>query len=479
MAPPSISSQLNEATAPPVTILRPLKGIDSNLRENLRSSFLQVYPNFELILSVADESDLAVGVVRELMSEFPKVDAKLLIGERIVGVNPKVNNLVRGYEKAKHDIIWILDSNIKVTNECLGLAVDILCGDSANGLVHHLPSVTHEQNSTPSLGSRVEWCVINTSHAKMYTAINSTSFGLASCVVGKSNLFRRSDLCGVGASADQISKGLEKFGKYMSEDNCIAQTILRHGKKHVLAPYGLAVQTHSSSSAMTLRDCVERHTRWKRTRKFSVPLATLVEPLTELVVNGVMGALGWKWLVGVNPYLFFFAHFIVWLGCDILIAGSLDPESRFPVGPWFLKELFALPHYLFAVSGSTVNWRGKLLKLRWDKTIVAVENKTRIFDDSHIIEETIKIDSQAITQPSEKIFTQGISPKISISHSQNCTKTLIIAKETLEEALTSSKKKKDRKPVFESHLFLKKKHRYSVMLNNSANAKEDNFNQKI
>lgn len=72
--------------APGVSILRPLKGLDPNLYENLESTFVQEYPNFEILLSVADEDDQALTVVRELMSQYPQVDAKIIIGAHVMSV---------------------------------------------------------------------------------------------------------------------------------------------------------------------------------------------------------------------------------------------------------------------------------------------------------------------------------------------------------------------------------------------------------
>ena len=73
------------ATAPPnsvpgVSILRPLKGLDANLYENLESTFTQEYPNFEIILSVADEQDQALPVARDLISKYPSTNARIIIG---------------------------------------------------------------------------------------------------------------------------------------------------------------------------------------------------------------------------------------------------------------------------------------------------------------------------------------------------------------------------------------------------------------
>ena len=69
---------------PGVSILRPLKGLDTNLYENMESTFTQEYPNFEILLSVAEDDDQALPVVRELLSKYPNVNAKLIIGMLIL-----------------------------------------------------------------------------------------------------------------------------------------------------------------------------------------------------------------------------------------------------------------------------------------------------------------------------------------------------------------------------------------------------------
>ena len=67
---------------PGVTIIRPLRGIDCNMYENLASSFRQDYPLFEIVFSVAQPNDPAIAVVRDLMKQYPKVDARLIIGKQ-------------------------------------------------------------------------------------------------------------------------------------------------------------------------------------------------------------------------------------------------------------------------------------------------------------------------------------------------------------------------------------------------------------
>lgn len=65
--------------APGVSILRPLKGLDTNLYKNLESTFIQDYPKFELLLSVDDEHDQALSVVHDLLTKYPNVNARIII----------------------------------------------------------------------------------------------------------------------------------------------------------------------------------------------------------------------------------------------------------------------------------------------------------------------------------------------------------------------------------------------------------------
>ncbi|KAJ3155380.1 hypothetical protein HDU86_004282 [Geranomyces michiganensis] len=378
---PSFSSSSSARTADPqgVTILRPLKGVDYNMVENLTSSFVQDYPLYELIFAVADAKDPAIEVVRELIARFPEVDAKLLIGCVEVGMNPKINNLHRGYMTAKYDIIWILDSNVYVQPGCMSRSVHELIQPGI-GLVHHLPCGVRPL----TYGARLEQAFLNTAHAKMYVTINKIA--VASCLIGKSNMFRRSDLVSLG--------GLENFGKYMSEDNIIGEALWAKGLRHAMTT-DLAYQTLGE---LTVVDYFLRRARWIRIRKYATTVATLLEPLTESIVNGLLAA----WGIGVlwanhnstsgdadsdvaaanynNTFpctAFLIAHFAIWMASDWIIASTLDRATRETLGrfftAWCVRELVAFPLWVYAMAGSTVDWRGKHFWLNRDGTVSAAE----------------------------------------------------------------------------------------------------------
>ncbi|KAI8924347.1 glycosyl transferase family 21-domain-containing protein [Entophlyctis helioformis] len=311
---PARSPRLTRSTAPPVSILRPLKGIDFNLEANLESSFLQDYPNFEIILPL------------------PR--------EQIVGVNPKVNNLIRGYNAAKSDIVWIMDSNISVDHSALARAVDIM-QEPGVGLVHHVPCGVYTQ----SLGSLLDAVFLNTAHARMYSTINS--LGVASCVVGKSNLFRRSALEDIG--------GLAYFGQFMAEDNIIGMAVMNKGFKHRVSP-DLAYQ---SLGASTLTD-------------------TLYEPFSESLVACALAGWALNATLGVPFWPFVTLQFLGWFISDAFVSWVIHPGSvrgggwtdfRMFALAWLLREVSALPVYLWAMSDSQVNWRGKRYYLHTDGTV--------------------------------------------------------------------------------------------------------------
>src|SRR5215472_14104252 len=87
--------------AAPVTIVRPVCGVDNFARETLGSSFGLDYPDYEIIFCVAHGDDPVVTLVRELIAAHPEQRARLLIGDDRVGPNPKLNNVVKGFDAAR------------------------------------------------------------------------------------------------------------------------------------------------------------------------------------------------------------------------------------------------------------------------------------------------------------------------------------------------------------------------------------------
>ncbi|KIY45783.1 hypothetical protein FISHEDRAFT_66827 [Fistulina hepatica ATCC 64428] len=370
------------SSVPGVSILRPLKGLDTNLYENLESSFTQDYPNYEILLCVDNENDQALSVVRDLIAKYPRVNAKIVISTEEVGVNPKINNLLQPYRQAANDILWVIDSNIIVEPGTLARSVDALIGPPPGSLmkrkskrisvVHHVPFAFSTESWT---GSCIEEAFLNTNHAKMYIAINTV--GVDSCVVGKSCLYRRSDVERVNGSLEQVPSldaggkqpgqcGLPAFGRFLAEDNMIASALWHElDTRHDLS----CDVAKNVVGRMTLSDYFWRRVRWIRVRKHMVLVATLLEPFTESVMLACIASLCFRRLFGIHPLLTVVCHYIPWIYVDLDVYNSLAghplPASirwRFMCG-WMAREIMAFPIFLYAISGSEITWRGRRYRL--------------------------------------------------------------------------------------------------------------------
>ncbi|KAJ1922551.1 Ceramide glucosyltransferase [Tieghemiomyces parasiticus] len=352
---------------PGVSIIRPLKGVDPDLDRNLRSSFEQDYPRLEIIFTAEDGDDPAIPVARALIAEYaPRIAGRVVVSTQRVGFNPKINNIIDGFESCQYEILWMCDSNVYSDSGCLSRSVDQLERTSRPvGIVHHLIYAAQPVG----FGAWLETMFINTVHAKMYLAINAS--GAASCVVGKSNVYYKRHLDALG--------GLKPFSSYMAEDNTIAQAFWKRGWKHRMTS-DLATQ---SLGRMTLADYFTRRMRWTRTRKYNVTFATVVEPVTESLMCGLLAAFSFHHFYGVPPLPFFGAHLLAWFVCDLqifrcLAQGQLPCSFAYWAWVWICRELFALPLYIYAVVGNRVSWRGRQFKLSLQGTITPVDGKVDI-----------------------------------------------------------------------------------------------------
>lgn len=465
--------------APHVTAIRPVKGLEPHLYDCLAATFRQDYPRDKLTicLCVSTRDDPAYPVLCKLVDDFPDADARVLVEEEdpllqsngpnayTLGPNPKIRNMSRAYREAKGDIIWIIDCNVWVGKGVCARMVDRLCGTGSTSgrkykFVHHLPvavDVTGEdilqrerqvladasrESSIPSYalsadrpedsvsntiatgGGRLEELFLSSAHAKMYTAINTVL--VAPCIVGKSNMFRRSHLDYLTApsstSSDPRHPGIDYFSENICEDHLIGDLLWRKKVreenefkeswgKHAMVFGDLAIQPVAN---MQLRAYIARRVRWLRVRKFTVLLATLVEPGTESFVCSLYGA--WGVTTALAPCLerkgfgfasrlstwsafftFFALSIAFWIFVDWTLyiklhsAKTVEVDKDTPpfarltrrdpshttrrsflqwLAAWWGREMLALPIWVSAVYGGvTVVWRDRRFKVGFDAKV--------------------------------------------------------------------------------------------------------------
>lgn len=359
-----------------------------------------------------------------------------------LGPNPKIRNISRAYREAKGDVVWIIDCNVWIPKGVAGRMVDKLMGYLPHGqhttpyrFVHQMPievdippaatdtAASHKSESLFSRilslgGGRLDEMFMATSHAKFYGAINAV--GIAPCIIGKSNMFRKSHLDkytnpkynpNLSATEANRGRGIDFFSSYICEDHLIGDLLWKADipgfKQHGLVLGDLAIQP---MSGMSVRAYCARRVRWLRARKFTVLLATLVEPGVESLLCNLAFAyaattlplfennfsipptwtsMGLLWLMGVT----------IWMGCDRAVfqrlhrchavqvdentpsfakGSSAEGRSRRPfrewLPAWLGRELLAFPVWTKAVLlGRTVKWRGRSFKVRPNMSVYAVD----------------------------------------------------------------------------------------------------------
>ncbi len=100
--------------SPPVSLLKPVRGVDFGSYENFASFCVQDYPEYEILFCVNEMSDAAVPVIEKVMQEFPGRDIRILSDAPQIGSNRKINNLALLTSEAKHEILLQTDGDVRV-----------------------------------------------------------------------------------------------------------------------------------------------------------------------------------------------------------------------------------------------------------------------------------------------------------------------------------------------------------------------------
>jgi ceramide glucosyltransferase len=322
----------------PISVMKPLCGAEPGLDGNLETFFQLEYPEFELLFSVASEKDPACEMVRKLMLQYPEVQAKLIVGAMDVGLNPKINNLVRSYRRAKYEVMLISDSNVRVAPDYLKRMVVNLGEDV--GMVSSIIS-----GSNPSgLGGLLEATYLNTFYAKTMTLASAIGFP---CVIGKSMMFTRTVMERMG--------GILSLKDYVAEDYTSGRKVIGLGLRVVVMSE--PVTQHIGDYAFEI--FWNRHVRWGRIRKLQSPPAFFIELMLGSLVSGILGALVFRHLYGVPIQIFLPLHLLYWLSCDSIVMSVMGQKMTLRgLAVWTLRELSYLPLWIQIASSNSIMWRG-------------------------------------------------------------------------------------------------------------------------
>lgn len=329
---------------PAISILKPLKGLDVELFQNLSVLCRQDYERYQVIFGVADADDPAVAVVRELQAAYPQVDIELVIDGRVYGTNHKVSNLHNMYQRAKHEVIVIADSDIRVGTDYLRGLIKPLQA-SGTGLVTCL----YRARNAGGLATRIESLFINTDWCHMVLVarkVERTSYAFGATIAMKR------------AILDEIG-GFLPIADYLADDYQLGQRVVEHGYQAVLADQVL----ETVISLGSWRRLVQHQLRWARTYRICRPGGYFGSVLTHGTLWAVLNVL----LHGFGPLSLLASGTVLALrhaSAAMLCWRYLQTDTR----AWELlllapKDLFISFIWFLAFAGDTVTWSGRRFRV--------------------------------------------------------------------------------------------------------------------
>ena len=332
-------SHAEGTSLPSVTILKPLKGLDIDLYDNLLSFCRQDYPTFQIIFGVADADDPAVPVVRRLQAAYPRVPIDLVIDGRICGTNYKISNLHNMYRAAKHEVIVIADSDIRVGSDYLRRIVEPL-SDPKVGVVTCL----YRAVSSGGLPTLIESLFINTDFAPSILVARLVE--TRRYAFGATIALRRSVLNEIG--------GFLPLANYLADDYYLGNRVAGCGYEVVLSD--LVVETVLAVGSW--KRLFDHQLRWARTYRNSRPASYFATVFTQGTLWATLNLLynfgdGRAALVTALMY-----------GLRILTASAI--ANRYLGAPIRLheallvppKDLFLSAVWALAFVGDNVHWSG-------------------------------------------------------------------------------------------------------------------------
>ncbi|MET0284290.1 MAG: glycosyltransferase [Polyangiales bacterium] len=334
-----------DATLPPVTLLKPLKGLEEDLERCLLSFFAQQYPGpLEIVFAAATRDDPALRIARQLAERHPHVRARFVLTDAHWGLNPKVSNLQGALRAANTDLVLQTDANVWAPPTYVR---DIVCellredGSLLSSLVTGI--------GESSLGAAVENLQLTAYVAPAVCC--AWVIGRVPCVIGKSMLFRKSELRALG--------GLELVKDSLAEDFLIGQTYADAGKKVILS----ATPIRNVNVDMPLERSVQRHARWLKMRAVIHPLSFVADVLANPIALALLlcCASGLDSLYGWAALAIACTKTVIDGLMVRVIRGSWMPARFVLLVPF--KDLLMLAVWFYASCSRSVVWRGTRFRL--------------------------------------------------------------------------------------------------------------------
>jgi len=327
--------------APPVSILKPVRGRDPLFYDAIRSHAAQWYPDFEILFGVADPDDPALRDIAKLRREFPRVPIRV-IATANDAPNRKVGSLEILSREARCDTMLVNDGDITVDTDYLARVISLLKDDDV-GLVTCL-----YRGRGMSLAARAEALGVATEFAPSVLVARLLSSG--GFALGATMAFRRRELDAIG--------GFAPIREYLADDYQMGARISALGKR--VAMSDTVVETNLGAGSW--KDVWKHQVRWSRTLRISRPGGYFGYGVTQATVWCLVAA-----LFG-HPRLAL-AGVAVRLAAAFFALRAVGQAGVFRLAAAPFRDLFGFAVWCAGLGGGGVEWRGTRFRLFRDGRI--------------------------------------------------------------------------------------------------------------
>jgi ceramide glucosyltransferase len=340
----------------PASIMIPLCGKDFEAYENYASFCRQDYPNYQIVFGVNHEADTSIPVIRKLMADFPERDIALVIDAGSIGENPKVNNLNNMLKRAKHGVIVLVDSDIRVAADYLATIVSEL-SDEGVGLVTCL----YRAGEAPNLAAKLE--------AVGITGEFAPSVFVAWLMEGLSFAF--------GATIATTKTKLQAIGGFPAIADYLADDFML-GKLISQAGYEIKLSSHIVEIILpptTLRSMMKHQTRWARGIRACRPwgyFGSIVTHGTPLALLLVLASKASALSLAILT-----VTLLTRLAVNFTVGNRRLGDKLLQKNLWLtpLRDILGALFWLLGQTGKSVDWRGQTFKLVKDGKIVPLAGR--------------------------------------------------------------------------------------------------------
>ncbi len=236
---------------PSVAVLKPIRGLDRNLYENLASFFRQDYPGLRVYFTLEDPADPALPVIERVRRDFPDVPSEVVISKASVGYNPKINSLAGAEERLTADIVLMADSDVRVKPDFVRRCAAAF-EDPGVGLASCFYRIASPSNPWESLEA------LSVNAQFLPQSLTAASFGMTFAM---------------GAAIAVRAEAFQKIGGFRSLANHLAEDFLM-GRLMEVAGYQVAFSSALIESVPHLSrfsDYLSHQERWARTIRVCQP----------------------------------------------------------------------------------------------------------------------------------------------------------------------------------------------------------------